>query len=225
MARRKQKFATQTPDIVRVFPKTDNQQLLMESIQDNPITIASGCAGTGKTLISLHEAVQMHHKRQVEKILYIKPNIQITYDKGVGFLPGTVEEKLDPLLAPIKDNLEVFCSKGKAKQMIDNKDIEVQLLEYIRGRSLRNTFVIVDETQNLASAGVLTVLSRAEKSTKVVLLGDPAQKDSYNKVDNGLVDAIRRLSRLEHIVGTILFTSDDIQRSPYLKEVIDAYSL
>lgn len=220
---RKKKYKETTPDIIKVNPKTEGQRLLIESIEKNPITIASGPSGSGKTLVALHEAVQMFHKRQIDKILYIKPNVDIFYDKGIGYLSGDIDEKLSPLLAPVRDNLSVFCSDGKARQMIDNKDIEIQLIEFLRGRSLGYTFVILDESQNMHPAGILLALSRLEETSKIVLLGDAAQKDSYSRLGNGINDAIQRLSPLKDTVGIIQFTEEDILRNSYLKDVIKAY--
>ena len=222
-SRRKAKFSQSTPDIIKLYPRTPNQERLVNSIHNNPITIASGPAGTGKTVMALHSAVQLFHKREVSKILYLKPNVDVAYDRGVGFLPGTIEEKLSPLLAPVRDNLEVFVSAGRANQMINNKDIDIQLMEYIRGRSLRDTFVILDEAQNTTAEGVLTVISRLEESSILVITGDSRQKDTKKGIQNGLLDAVNRLSRMPDIVGIIEFTKDDCQRSGYLKDVLEAY--
>ena len=220
--RSKSKFQQSTPDIVRVYPRTNAQAELIDSIHTNSITIATGPAGVGKTLVALHEAVQLFHKRKISKILYIKPIVEAQFSKGIGFLPGTLEEKIDPMLAPVKDNLEVFVSPGRAQQMIANKDVEFGLLEYLRGRSLRDTFIILDEAQNTTPQGILTVISRMEESSYLVISGDPAQKDSKNNMMNGLTDAERRLGHLSE-VGSVRFTTSDIQRASFLKNVIDAY--
>lgn len=145
--------------------------------------------------------------------LYITDDYIVTHN--------TIEEKLLPLMFPLLDNLEVFVSSGKIKYMLDKKQIEFQLLEYVRGRSLRNTFVICDEFQSVSPLGALTMISRIESTSKLVILGDPKQADIKLK-SNALEDSIYRLKGAQS-TGIIQFSKEDIVRSSFLKDVISRY--
>lgn len=210
-----------TPEISRLYPRTESQGFLMDSIEQYPITIAAGAAGVGKTLIALHSAVWMLNNRGIDKILYLKPNVDFSGERGLGFLPGDLDEKIAPLLYPVLDNLEVFVTPGKRNYLLDKKQIECFLLEYLRGRSLRNTFVIFDEAQNTTKNGILTAISRLEDTSKLVICGDPTQQDTETR-DNGLADALKRLQGLEQ-VGIVKFNSDDIVRNSFLRNVIERF--
>lgn len=145
--------------------------------------------------------------------LYITDDYIVTHN--------TVDEKLLPLMFPLLDNLEVFVSSGKIKYMLDKKQIEFQLLEYVRGRSLRNTFVICDEFQSVSPLGALTMISRIEESSKLVVLGDPKQADIKLK-SNALEDSLYRLQGADS-VGIVKFQREDIVRSSFLQDVITRY--
>jgi phosphate starvation-inducible PhoH-like protein len=209
--------------IQKLYPKTKNQDRLIGSIKQNHISIASGPAGVGKSLIALHEAIWLLEKGIIDKILYTKPTVNFLEQKGIGFIPGPIEEKLLPLMFPLLDNLEVFVSSGKIKYMLDKKQIEFQLLEYVRGRSLRNTFVICDEFQSVSPLGALTMISRIESTSKLVILGDPKQADIKLK-SNALEDSIYRLKGAQS-TGIIQFSKEDIVRSSFLKDVISRYDI
>lgn len=194
----------------------------MESIRENPITVVNGASGVGKSCIALHEAVHMMQDREIDKILYIKPNVDFgRYERGIGFLKGEMDEKLQPLLYPVIDNLGVFCTPGKAQYMLDKKKIEVGLLEYLRGRSLRRTFVLLDECQNISPHGLLTVITRLGHDSKLVAIGDTMQCDIGLK-ENALSDAMVRLKGLPE-VGIVEFKPEDIVRNGYLHKIIHRY--
>jgi len=219
--RRKDKFVS-SPEITRLFAKTDAQAEFMRSLENNVITIGAGVAGVGKTLLALHHAVWLHHKGKIDKIIFLKPNVDMVGERSLGFLPGELDEKVLPLLAPVLDNLEVFCTSGKAKSLIDQKHIECGLLEYMRGRSLNKTFVIYDESQNATPHGVLTMISRLGEDSKLVLLGDPNQRDVDSREQDGLSDALYRLRDLDE-VGIVRFGSNDNVRNPHLINVLRRY--
>ncbi len=221
-SKRKNTYCSPEPEIKKITPKTEHQKEMMISIRSNPITIAEGVAGSGKSLVALHEAVQMKEWRTIDKILYIKPNVDFgKTERGVGYLKGDVKEKLQPLLFPVLDNLQIFCSKGKMMTLISDEVIEVGLLEYLRGRSLHRTFVILDEAQNCDPHSILTVISRLDDTSTLVVCGDTMQCDIGMR-NNGLADAVKRLRGLEE-VGIVHFTTEDIVRSSYLKKVITRY--
>lgn len=207
--------------ILKLQPKTLNQARLIKSIRNNHVTIASGSAGVGKTLMALHEAVWMMEKGVIDQILYTKPIVDIQHQKGLGFLPGDLNEKVLPLLAPLLDNLEVFVKPGKIQYLLDKSKIKYQSLEYIRGRSLRNTFVVADEFQNATIHNAVTVISRLEQSSKIVMIGDPKQRDII-LTSNALSDALIRLQN-KNSVGIVEFSRDDIVRSVFLKDVLESY--
>lgn len=207
--------------VLKLQPKTLNQARLVKSIRNNHVTIASGSAGVGKTLVALHEAVWMMEKGVIDQILYTKPIISFREQNGLGFLPGDLNEKVLPLLAPLLDNLEVFVSPGKIQYLLDKGKIKYQALEYLRGRSLRNTFIVADEFQGISVHGAITVISRIEESSKLVMLGDPKQQDILLPT-NALTDALVRLKGVQD-VGIIEFSSNDIVRNAFLKTVLSLY--
>ena len=223
MSRSKRKskaYSNPQPELQKLHPMTHPQEELIESIHSNPVTIAYGSPGTGKTLLALHEFIWLLHWGKTDKVLYLKPNTPV--GKSIGYLPGTVEEKLDPLLYPVKDNLSNFCSDGKSDIMIRKKQIEAFPLEYVRGRSIRDTCVILDEAQNCTSTEVKTVISRIGEGSKLVITGDAKQRDTKYEGKSGLEDAVRRLRGLP-IVGLIEFFPEDVVRTGWLKDVLRRY--
>ena len=216
-------YVPSKPEIVPIHPKTYAQEELMESILSNPVTLASGMAGTGKTMVALYEGIKLLEMGKVDQILYTKPITDFRGEKGLGFLPGDEKEKTQAYLDSVRDNLGVFVTKGKAEYMLNKGQITFQPMEFIRGRSLRYKYVILDEAQNTTRHGVLTMLTRLEETSKIVVLGDPAQADVRHRGENdGLTDAISRLSGLSE-VGIIKFSPSDIVRSGFLKNVINRY--
>lgn len=208
-------------DVFRINAKNKNQQLMIDSIANNYVTIAKGAAGVGKSLIAISEAVWMVEKGLMSKVLYSKPIVDFAEQKSLGFLPGDLNEKTLPLLFPVLDNLETFCTPGKARYLLDKKVIEFQPLEFIRGRSLKETVIILDEAQNCSPHAVLSVISRIDKTSRVIILGDPKQVDFKLPV-NGLNDAFFRLKNLDN-VGLIEFSPKDILRNPFLSHIISRY--
>jgi phosphate starvation-inducible protein PhoH and related proteins len=212
-------YTPSTPDIRRIFPKNDNQQKMLDSIQNNHITFVNGFAGTGKTLLSVYSAIMMLEARQIDQIVYIKPNVDMQGERGIGFLKGEIEEKLAPLLLPLLDNLKVFCSPTKARYLVDKGIIKVELLEYLRGRSLDRTFVIFDEAQNCRPHGVLTALTRMTDDSRIVVMGDLMQCD-IELWDNGLRDAFSRYVGCKS-VGFVKFEDHQwIYRNSFIKDIL-----
>lgn len=209
-------------DFFPIAPKNKSQELLGESIKNNYCSLGIGCAGTGKSLITVYEGVRLLKNRLVDKILYLKPNVGLFQEKGIGFLPGELEEKTLPLLAPVLDNLDAFCSKGFKDSLIKQKKIEYGLLEYLRGRSLNHTYVILDEAQNASKHAILTCLSRISDTSKIVILGDPNQCDLPPSFKSGLTDAGRRLKGVKE-VGITYFSPNDRVRNSFLQEALDRY--
>jgi phosphate starvation-inducible PhoH-like protein len=207
-----------------VFPRSENQKRLVESIFTNSITLVSGPSGTGKTLLTLQEALKAYSNGQIKKIYYLRNNCETSElgSKGRGELPGTILEKALPLLGPIVDNLFEIVSEGKAKYMIEKGVIEPLYYEDLRGRSLISSFVIADEAQSVPPKGVKTLLTRIGRGTKMVLLGDYRQKDTADRYGDGLMDACSRLIGIPGI-GIVHFGIEDIQRHGIIKDILIRY--
>jgi phosphate starvation-inducible protein PhoH and related proteins len=202
---------SQSQDYVPVSARTEGQKRLVDSIRSNPITICTGFAGSGKSLIALYEAVQFQKQQLVRDVLYSKPIVQWDGLEGIGFLPGEASDKLEPLLWPVKDNLQVFCNAGFMNYLLNKKRIEPILLQDLRGRSLNDTFLIVDEAASVTPKVAEMILTRIGDRSKIVLMGDSRQKDSKNKYENGLEDAKRRLCGVDG-VGIVELDFSDVIR-------------
>lgn len=210
-------------EITKLSAKNENQHKAFDSLRSNTLTILTGPPGTAKTLLSVYVAYEMLMARQITKIYYCKPVVEVNGEKGLGFLAGDLEDKTLPHIAPVIDCLKVFLPEGKIKYLLDKKVIEYLPLDHLRGRSLNDCFVIADEMQNALPSSVLTILTRIGSNSKVSLVGDVVQRDlsKYFGTD-GLSDAIRRLSSSDS-VGFVEFDFKDICRSAFVKSVIYKY--
>lgn len=202
-----------------VKPANFNQRRYVESLLHNTVTITSGSAGVGKSLLALHTATCLinHPNSDIERILYIRANVGVKDEKDLGSVPGDIGDKTQTLAYPVWDNLSEFMGTGQIKSLFDFGKIQVMPVALMRGRSLANTFVIVDEAQNLSPHGIRTVLSRISHGSKIVLLGDNSQADT-NK--GGHLNRLCDLLANTDGVGVIRFTLDDIMRHPMLKEIL-----
>lgn len=203
---------------------TWKQEELWNSFKRNTVTVGFGSAGTGKTLIALHYGLFGVAEGQFDKIYYIRSDVGVEYQRGRGALPGDLSEKIAPLIAPVLDNLPcIMRSQGAAEYLINKKIIEPVLLEDIRGRSLNEAFIVVDEAQNFLPSHCKTVLSRVGKDSKICLIGDTKQTDlEVFRRENGLVDAIHRLRDLPE-VGVVEFGKEDIVRNSVIAHILDRY--
>jgi phosphate starvation-inducible PhoH-like protein len=194
------------------------QQLYVEAIEDSEIIFGIGSAGTGKTFIATHYAAnQLYHKR-IERVILTRPNVEV--GRGLGFLPGTIEEKYEPYLEPFDAIFSKFLGKGFYEYCLKSKSIDPRPLTHMRGATFDNCIVLVDECQNMTKTEFKMMLSRIGKNCKFILSGDPSQADIPG---SGLQDAV---DRLKHIAGvsTIKFEDSDIVRSRMCKEIILAYN-
>jgi phosphate starvation-inducible PhoH-like protein len=203
---------------------TWRQEELWNSFKRNTVTIGFGAAGTGKTLIALHYGLFGIAQGQFDKVYYVRSDVGVEFQRGRGALPGDLSEKIAPLIAPVLDNLPcIMRSQGAAEYLLNKKIIEPVLLEDIRGRSLNNAFIIVDESQNFLPSHCKTVLSRVGKDSKICLIGDTKQTDlEVFRRENGLVDAIHRLRNLSE-VGVVEFDKEDIVRNSVIAHILDRY--
>ena len=215
---------TRGDEVRTITPMNESQREALDHLRNKTLTILTGPPGTAKTLLSVFIACEKLQKRQIDKIYYIKPIVDTPGEKGIGFLPGSEMDKLEPHVASLRDALSVFMVKGKAEYMVDKKIIEFLPIDHLRGRSLHRCMIIADEMQNATSNSVLTILSRLGDHSTIALLGDVIQRDLANRFGrDGLSDAATRLSHLDGFVGHVEFGMDDIVRSEFVREVIKSY--
>ena len=211
-------------DVLKFRAKNEKQQRFWDTIDYNIVTLAHGCAGTGKTLLALWYGMLGVSRNQFEKVVYVRSDVGSEYQRGRGALPGDLNEKMAPLVGPLMDNLPViFKSKGAAEYALKSEKVEPLLLEDIRGRSLQNCCIVVDECQNFTPDQVKTVLTRLGENSKIILVGDTKQADlNVFKTHNGLADAIYRLRNLED-VGIVRFEIEDVVRNSVIQHILRKY--
>lgn len=199
-------------------PQNEKQKKYIAAIKSHIITFATGAAGTGKTYVAAALAAQALENHQVDRIIVTRPAVEA--GESLGFLPGELDEKFDPYLQPFRMVLEERLGKAKVAYLLKTKVIEAIPLGYLRGRTFRNAFVILDEAQNTTPKQMKMFLTRIGLDTKVVINGDSSQVDIHG--DSGLEDAIRKISYIP-AVGHVNFTREDVVRSGIVSEIIQAY--
>ena len=200
--------------------KTINQRKIVDSIIKNDMVFAIGPAGTGKTYTAVALAVKALKERQVKRIILTRPAIEA--GENLGFLPGDLKEKLDPYMQPLYDALRDMIPTEKLNDYIEKGIIQIAPLAFMRGRTLDNAFVILDEGQNTTHAQMKMFLTRMGKNAKFLLTGDPGQIDLPRRVISGLKEALLILKDVKG-VGVILLDDRDVIRHRLVKEVIEAY--
>jgi len=200
---------------------TPGQKLFLEIVLKNDITFAVGPAGTGKTYLAVACAVAALKNKEVTKIVITRPAVEA--GENLGFLPGDLREKIDPYLTPIYDALKDMIKNDKLKKFIDQKIIEVAPLAYMRGRTLQNAFIILDEAQNATRMQMKMFLTRMGVTSKAIVTGDVTQIDLPKQNASGLLDALKVLKKVNEI-GFVYFNEDDVLRHKLVKEIIMAYS-
>ena len=203
-----------------IRPKTFNQQKLVASVASNDLVFALGPAGTGKTYISVALAVKALKNKQVKKIIITRPAVEA--GETLGFLPGDLKEKLDPYLRPIYDALFDMVPSEKLRYYMENNVIEIAPLAYMRGRTLNNAFILLDEAQNTTPNQIKMFLTRMGPQSKVIITGDTSQIDLPKKQKSGLIEATRILKNVEGI-GFIALSGKDVVRHKIVKDIIAAY--
>lgn len=201
---------------------TEGQEELLQTILNNKVTLASGAAGTGKTFIAVAVAVDMLRKKQIDKIIMCRPPVET--GKSLGFLPGELDEKIQPYQTPFTKSLSKLVASMEAKKWQETKRIEMYPLGFMRGDTLDDAFVILDEAQNCTKDEIKMFLTRLGKNTKYVITGDTSQIDLRNKAESGLGHAIRILTDIKGI-GAKEMELKDIVRSKIVKEIIHAYEM
>ena len=204
-----------------ILAKTANQKKLHKSILNNDLIFAIGPAGTGKTYTGVAMAVKALKEKEIKKIILTRPAVEA--GENLGYLPGDLKEKLDPYMQPLYDALLDMIPLNKLKKFLEDRTIEIAPLAFMRGRTLDNAFVILDEAQNTTNAQMKMFLTRMGMNAKFMVTGDPGQIDLPRKVNSGLKDAIKILSKTKHI-DIIYLDDSDVIRHPIVKKVIDAYN-
>ncbi|MDR2828869.1 MAG: PhoH family protein [Acholeplasmatales bacterium] len=203
-----------------IYPKTLNQRYYVESIYNNDLVFGIGPAGTGKTYLAVALAVSYLKQNKVKKIILTRPAVEA--GEQLGFLPGDLKEKVDPYLIPLYEALEEFLGKENMTSLIDKGVIEIAPLAYMRGRTLENSFVILDEAQNTTSTQMKMFLTRLGFNSKMVITGDPSQVDISQKIKPGLKDINKILNSIEHI-QIVSFDTIDVIRHPLVQKILEGY--
>ncbi len=194
----------------RVKPRSEGQQLLMESIESTPVTLALGPAGTGKTYLAIAAAVKALDDGRIDRIILSRPAIEA--GETLGYLPGTLEEKMSPYLRPLYDALGERMGGKRLRQYMADGTIEIAPIAYMRGRTLNNAFVVIDEAQNCTYGQIKMLLTRLGWHSTMVITGDPDQTDLLPNV-SGLSDIANRLNTLNDI-AIVKLTHNDVVRHP-----------
>ena len=200
--------------------KTHNQRKLVEASEKNDVVFAIGPAGTGKTYTAVALAVRALKNKIVKKIILTRPAVEA--GESLGFLPGDLKEKIDPYLRPLYDGLEDMFPADKLKFFMENRVIEIAPLAFMRGRTLDNAFIILDEAQNTTTTQIKMFLTRLGPTAKCIITGDLSQIDLPYSQKSGLRRAIDTLGHLEGIEAVYL-NADDVVRHRLVKEIIKAY--
>lgn len=201
--------------------KTPNQQKLVQLVKDNDLVFALGPAGTGKTYISVALAVRALKNKQVKKIIITRPAVEA--GENLGFLPGDLKEKIDPYLRPIYDGLNDMIPYEKLQYYMEREIIEIAPLAYMRGRTLNNAFILLDEAQNTTPMQMKMFLTRMGPDSKMIVTGDTSQVDLPKKQSSGLNEAVSILKDVKGI-GLIELNEKDVVRHKLVRDIIDAYA-
>ena len=200
--------------------KTENQRQLVDLCAENDVVFAIGPAGTGKTYTAVAIAVRALKNRKVKKIILTRPAVEA--GENLGFLPGDLQEKIDPYLRPLYDALDDMIPVEKLRYFMENRVIEVAPLAFMRGRTLDNAFIILDEAQNATSTQLKMFLTRLGPSAKCIITGDLSQIDLPRHQGSGLFKALRILDKLNGI-GKVFLDANDVVRHRLVKDIIRAF--
>jgi phosphate starvation-inducible PhoH-like protein len=204
-----------------IQPKTPGQREYLSLIQDNDIVVGIGPAGTGKTYLAVAKAVEALARKRVRRIVLARPAVEA--GESLGFLPGDLQQKVDPYLRPLYDSLEDMMPPERVQRALETRVIEIAPLAYMRGRTLNDAFIILDEAQNATGAQMKMFLTRLGVNSKVVVTGDKTQIDLPRREDSGLVQIERILPGIEGIAFHYL-TDADVVRHRLVKEIVRAYA-
>ena len=203
-----------------VEPRTEAQKAYVKSLFDNELNFGIGPAGTGKTYLAVAVGVSMFIEGKVDRIILSRPAVEA--GEKLGYLPGDMKDKVDPYMQPLYDALNDFLPGKQTAKLIEEKRIEIAPLAFMRGRTLSNAFVVLDEAQNATTMQMKMFLTRLGEGSRMVITGDRTQVDLPRGVDSGLADAERLLKGIPKISFSY-FTSKDVVRHPLVAAIIEAY--
>jgi len=203
-----------------VISRSKKQKEYVKSLKNNQITMSLGPAGTGKTYLAVAVALSMLLEKKVERIILSRPAVEA--GERLGFLPGDMKDKIDPYLRPLYDSLYDLLDYDKIQRKIESGAIEIAPLAFMRGRTLKNSFAILDEAQNATRIQIKMFLTRIGEKSKLVVNGDPSQIDLPNKNQSGLVESQNILKGIKEI-AVINFDHQDVVRHPLVTKIVEAY--
>ena len=217
---------TNVTDIIKtpkksIIPRSEKQKQYVRALREKEIIISAGPAGTGKTFLAVAIGLTLLLEKKIERIILSRPAVEA--GERLGFLPGDMKEKVDPYLRPLYDSLYDLFHFEKIQRMIEIGDIEIAPLAFMRGRTLKNSFAILDEAQNATDTQIKMFLTRIGENSKIVVNGDPSQIDLPNKQMSGLDRAKKLLSHLNEI-SVVDFDHSDVVRHPLVSKIVKAYS-
>jgi len=204
-----------------VIPRSEKQKKYVRALKESEIIISAGPAGTGKTFLAVAVALTMLLEKKIERIILSRPAVEA--GERLGFLPGDMREKVDPYLRPLYDSLYDLLDFEKIQKKIEVGDIEIAPLAFMRGRTLKNSFAILDEAQNATDTQIKMFLTRIGENSKIVINGDPSQIDLPNKNLSGLNRSKKLLGHLKEI-SVVDFDHTDVVRHPLVSKIVKAYS-
>jgi phosphate starvation-inducible PhoH-like protein len=216
----KTKIATTKSGKEDIYAKSMNQKHYYKIIQDNDVVFGIGPAGTGKTFIPIVDAAYKLKKNEIKKIILTRPIVEA--EENLGFLPGDMKDKVDPYLRPLYDGLEVIFSKEEIVKLIELGRIEIAPIAYMRGRTLENAYIILDEAQNTTKGQMKLFLTRLGFGSKMVITGDITQVDLPRNKKSGLRQAIETLKKV-HNVAIMEFEPSDIVRHPIVQNIVENF--
>ena len=204
-----------------IIPRSEKQKEYVRALRESEIIISAGPAGTGKTFLAVAVGLTMLLEKKIERIILSRPAVEA--GERLGFLPGDMKEKVDPYLRPLYDSLYDLFHFEKIQRMIEIGDIEIAPLAFMRGRTLKNSFAILDEAQNASDTQIKMFLTRIGENSKIVINGDPSQIDLPNKSLSGLNRSKKLLGHLNEI-SVVDFDHTDVVRHPLVSKIVKAYS-
>ena len=204
-----------------VIPRSERQKEYVRALRQSDIVISAGPAGTGKTFLAVAVGLTMLLDKKIERIILSRPAVEA--GERLGFLPGDMKEKVDPYLRPLYDSLYDLFDFEKIQRMIEIGDIEIAPLAFMRGRTLKNSFAILDEAQNATDTQIKMFLTRIGENSKIVINGDPSQIDLPNKNMSGLSRSKKLLGHLKEI-SVVDFDHSDVVRHPLVSKIVKAYT-
>ncbi len=203
-----------------VIARSEKQSQYIKALKENDIIMSLGPAGTGKSFLAVSVAVTMLMEKKIDRVILSRPAVEA--GEKLGFLPGDMKEKVDPYLRPLYDALYELFGVEKVDKKIESGEIEIAPLAFMRGRTLKNCFAILDEAQNATETQIKMFLTRIGENSKLVVNGDPSQIDLINKSNSGLISSKNLLKNLEEI-KIIEFDHTDVVRHPLVSKIIRAY--